>query len=169
VAIASVPGRGTTFSIVLPLTLAVMDGMVISVAGETMVVPITPILETIRPERSDIHPFGTDGRLLSIRGRYVPIVDVARNLGLRAAPDPGQPEVLILVETETGGQCALRVDAIHDQRQVVIKSVAGNYGTIPGVSAATILGDGKIALILDTDRFAQSDQAPTDPMPEQEI
>lgn len=168
VAITSVPGKGTTFSIVLPLTLAVMDGMVISVAGETMVVPIMPILETIRPSRGDIHPFGADGRLLSIRGRYVPIVDVARSLGLRAAPDPDNAEILILVETENGGQCALRVDAIHDQRQVVIKSVAGNYGTIPGVSAATILGDGKIALILDTDRFAKADQAASEPMFEKE-
>jgi two-component system, chemotaxis family, sensor kinase CheA len=169
VAITSVPGKGTTFSIVLPLTLAVMDGMVISVAGETMVVPIMPILETIRPARGDIHPFGPDGRVLSIRGRYVPIVDVARSLGLRAAPDPDHAEILILVETENGGQCALRVDAIHDQRQVVIKSVAGNYGTIPGVSAATILGDGKIALILDTDRFAKADQAASDLMLEKEI
>jgi two-component system chemotaxis sensor kinase CheA len=173
IAISSVPGQGTTFSIVLPLTLAVMDGMVISVAGETMVVPITPILETIRPAANDVQSFGSGGRLLSIRGRYVPIVDVARSLGLRANPDPDQADILILVETENAGQCALRVDAIHDQRQVVIKSVAGNYGTIPGVSAATILGDGKIALILDTDRLAQSDLKPTDVhpdlMPEVEI
>lgn len=154
VSIASVPGRGTTFSIILPLTLAVMDGIIISVAGETMVVPITAIRETIMPGRGDVHAFGADGRLLSIRGQYIPIVDVAQYFGLSVGRDAEKAEVLIVVETESAGQCALKVDAIHDQRQVVIKSVAGNYGTIPGVSAATILGDGKIALILDTDRLA---------------
>lgn len=151
VSISSTLGKGTTFSIVLPLTLAVMDGMVVSVADETMVVPITPILETIRPGEADIEHFGSDAKLLSIRGRHVPIVDVTQCLSLTPKEPPAGPGILILVETDDAGQCALAVDAIHDQRQVVIKSVAGDYGAIPGVSAATILGDGSIALILDVD------------------
>jgi len=133
-----------------------MDGMVVSVADEPMVVPITPILETIRPGESDIERFGSDATLLSIRGRHVPIVDVAQSLGITPSREANNRGILILVETEEAGQCALAVDAIHDQRQVVIKSVAGNYGAIPGVSAATILGDGSIALILDVDYLVRT-------------
>lgn len=155
VSITSTPGKGTTFTIVLPLTLAVMDGFVISVAKETMVIPIASILETIRPNGRDLHRIGTSGEVIMIRGRYVPIVDVARNLGLSDASANGSSGVLLLVETEMQELNALRVDAIHDQRQVVIKSLESNYGRIPGVSAATILGDGKIALILDPEEIVK--------------
>lgn len=154
VSIASTPGAGTTFTIVLPLTLAVMDGFVISVGDQTMVIPIASIIETIRPNRRDLHKIGTDGIVISVRGAYVPIVDVALNLGL-AGGDEKATGVLLLVSTEQQGLAALRVQAIHDQRQVVIKSLESNYGAIPGVSAATILGDGKIALILDPEELVK--------------
>lgn len=154
VSISTVPGKGTTFSIYLPLTLAVMDGMIINVAGQTMVAPISSILETIRPSDSDLEAFGADGQLLSIRGTYVPIVDVAASLGLHRRASRSAEQVLLLVETENQSQCALSVDGISDQRQVVIKGLDGVCGKLPGVSAATILGDGKIALILDTDAIA---------------
>lgn len=153
VAISSTPGQGTEFTVSLPLTLAVMDGMLVSVAGQTMVVPLTSILETIRPAPEDLHPLGTSDTLLSIRGRFIPTVDVARSLGFarqEAAPFP----LLLLVEGENANQAALIVDAVHDQRQVVIKGLDSNYCTVPGVSAATVLGDGKIALILDPDAIA---------------
>ena len=151
VSISSEFGVGTKFSIVLPLTLAVMDGMVILVAGQTMVVPITSILETIRPSEEDIHELGPDGPLLSIRGRFVPIVDVAAALGFEETGADKTDKILILLETQNAGQCALAVDAIVDQRQVVIKSLDGVDDHTPGVAAATILGDGKIAMILDPD------------------
>lgn len=154
VSIASVPGEGTTFSVVLPLTLAVMDGMVIQVAEQTMVVPIAPIVETIQPTHDSIHSLGSDGPLLSIRGKFVPIIDVGAQLGLAAKDNLKLPETLLLVETESIGQCALSVDTIIDQRQIVIKSLDGVYGNIQGVSAATILGDGRIAMILDPDGIA---------------
>ncbi|KAE9629198.1 chemotaxis protein CheA [Parasedimentitalea maritima] len=147
--IASTPGRGSTFSIILPLTLAVMDGMVVSVAGHTMVVPITAIVETMRGNDDMINNLGADGTLLSIRGSFVPICDVASSLGLRRDTTNEPAGVYLLVETENGDRCALAVDDIHDQRQVVIKSLDGVCGNVPGVSAATILGDGKIAMILD--------------------
>ena len=153
VSITSTPGKGTTFSIVLPLTLAVMDGFVISVADQTMVIPISSILETIRPNPRDIHVVGTDSQVVSVRGSYVPIVDVADNLGLARHDDTGGAGILLLVSTELQGLTALRVTAIHDQRQVVIKSLESNYAAIRGVSAATILGDGKIALILDPEEL----------------
>lgn len=158
VTIQSVPGEGTTFSISLPLTLAVLDGMVIKLADETMVVPIASILETIRPMPNDLQKLAADGDLLSIRGTYVPIVDVAERLGLRSRRERFDDMVLLLVETETGGECALAVDDIADQRQIVIKGLQDNYGQISGIAAATILGNGKIALILDTDALAASNQ-----------
>lgn len=146
--VVSNPGKGSTFTIILPLTLAVMDGMVVSVAGQTMVVPITSIVETMRGSDDMINSLGADGTLLSIRGHFVPICDVGAALGL-ARPNDQPPGVYLLVETETGQRSALAVDDIHDQRQVVIKSLDGVCGNIPGVAAATILGDGKIAMIMD--------------------
>lgn len=153
VSITSTPGKGTTFAIVLPLTLAVMDGFVISVADQTMVIPISSILETLRPNPRDIHVVGTDSEVVSVRGSYVPIVDVAESLNLGLPINRSGTGILLLVSTEMQGLTALRVTAIHDQRQVVIKSLESNYAAIPGVSAATILGDGKIALILDPEEL----------------
>ncbi|MBC7478615.1 MAG: chemotaxis protein CheA, partial [Pseudorhodobacter sp.] len=154
VSIASIPGQGTEFTITLPLTLAVMDGMVVTVAGDTLVVPITSIIETIRPLPGDLHRIGTDDMLLSIRGRMIPVVDVARSLGFVSKSDRSVAPLLLLVESETLGECALVVDAVQDQRQVVIKSLESNFGTVQGVSAATVLGDGRIALILDPEAIA---------------
>ena len=164
ISIASVPGQGTEFTISLPLTLAVMDGMVVSVAGQTMVVPITSILETIRPAPGDLHRVGTDDSLLSIRGRFIPTVDVARSLGFTDPSARADFPLLLLVEGENQSQCALVVDAVHDQRQVVIKGLDSNYGQVPGVSAATVLGDGQIALILDPDAIAAHRASPAAPV-----
>ncbi len=158
ISITSQPGKGTTFTIILPLTLAVMDGFIISVGDQTMVIPIASILETIRPKPKDIHTLGTDTRVVSVRGSYVPIIDVAERLNL---PGNGSNKVgiLLLVATETNGMIALEVASIHDQRQVVIKSLESNYAAIPGVSAATILGNGKVALILDPEELIKLAQA----------
>ena len=160
ISIESNPGKGTVFTVILPLTLAVLDGMVVSVADQTMVVPITSILETVRPLPSDLHQLGKDNFVLAIRGTYIPIVGVAQRLNLNVPPPNTVPEVLLVVETEDHGTRALAIDAIHDQRQVVIKSLEGNYGKIPGVSAATILGDGQIALILDPESIADMHPVP---------
>ncbi|MGH1414099.1 MAG: chemotaxis protein CheW [Pelagimonas sp.] len=164
VSISSAPGKGTTFTIVLPLTLAVMDGFVISVGNQTMVIPISSILETIRPNSKDIHIVGTDSQVVSVRGSYVPIVDVAHSLGLQEEKSLETNGILLLVATESQDLTAMRVAAIHDQRQVVIKSLESNYTAIPGVSAATILGDGKIALILDPEELIKlAHSNPLDP------
>jgi len=158
IAISSVTGEGTTFSITLPLTLAVMDGMVINVDGQTMVVPIASILETIRPKIKDLAKIGLNNDLLHIRGEYVPIVDLADRLGGKKQSRALTDRVLLLIQTESVAQCALAVDEIFDQRQVVVKSIIGNYGAIPGISGATILGDGKIALIVDPDSISATTQ-----------
>jgi two-component system chemotaxis sensor kinase CheA len=153
--IASRPGKGTEFTIGLPLTLAVLDGMLISVGGTSMIVPISAVLETIRPNAGDVQQIGPDERLLSIRGRFVPIIDLADTLGFARAETDDPATLLLLVETEARGTCALLVDRVHDQRQVVIKGLESNYGQVAGVSAATVLGDGRIALILDPDGIVE--------------
>lgn len=151
VSITSSPGEGTTFSISLPLTLAVMEGMVIEVAGQTMVVPITAIQESLQPRSAEIHRIGATGRVVATRERLVPIVDLGEVFGLRGMPAEIDDHVLLMVETDSTTHCALLVDGIQDQRQVVIKSLETNYGHVQGVAAATILGDGRIALIIDPD------------------
>ena len=156
IGISSIPGNGSTFSINLPLTLAVMDGMVVDVGQQTMVVPVSSIIETIQPKTSEIFQIGDGNPILRVRGEYVPIVDVAIALGQLERAQPLAKKVLLLVRTEKLSQCAFVVDSISDQRQVVIKSLQGSYGKIPGISAATILGDGKIALIIDPDGIADS-------------
>jgi len=153
ISIQSEEGKGSTFSIAMPLTLAVMDGMVIKVSDQTMVVPISSILETVRPSGAEISP----------------IVDLAETLGHPASRLELVDQVLLVVRTERFEQCALAVDAISDQRQVVIKSLEGNYRAIPGISAATILGDGEIALIIDPDGIANSAVSSTsNPTPEKQ-
>lgn len=155
VTISSVPGVGTTLSISLPLTLAVLDGMVVDVAGQTMVVPITAIIETLRPRASEIHHVAASGVVVAVRQTFVPIIDLAEVFGYRSATADYSKMVLLLVESFQNERWALAVDRIHDQRQVVIKGLEANYGHVPGVAAATILGDGKIALIIDPDETAQ--------------
>ncbi|MFS8048804.1 chemotaxis protein CheA [Rhizobium sp. BR 314] len=149
--ISSRPGQGSVFTMSLPLTLAVLDGMVVTVAGQTLVVPLTAIVETLQPEASAIHSFGANHRLISIRNSFCPLVDVGRILNFRATQANPVEGVALLVESEGGGQRALMVDAIQGQRQVVIKSLEANYTHVPGIAAATILGDGRVALILDVD------------------
>ncbi|MBB4573465.1 chemotaxis protein CheA [Rhizobium sp. MC63] len=149
--ITSKPGHGSVFTMSLPLTLAVLDGMVVTVAGQTLVVPLTAIVETLQPEAAAIHSFGANHRLISIRNSFCPLVDVGRILNFRATQANPVEGVALLVESEGGGQRALMVDAIQGQRQVVIKSLEANYTHVPGIAAATILGDGRVALILDVD------------------
>jgi two-component system chemotaxis sensor kinase CheA len=151
ISIQSRPGHGSSFIMSLPLTLAVLDGMVVTVAGQTLVVPLTAIVETLQPEASAIHSFGANQKLIAIRNSFCPLVDVGRILNYRANAANPVDGVALLVESEGGGQRALMVDAIQGQRQVVIKSLEANYTHVPGIAAATILGDGRVALILDVD------------------
>ncbi|MEO1014227.1 MAG: chemotaxis protein CheA [Pseudomonadota bacterium] len=156
ISVASTPGEGTTFSISLPLTLAVLDGMVVDVAGQTLVVPISAVIETLQPNEADLHNVCADGPTVRIRGTFVPIVDVGAQLGYRNPKSDFHDQVILLVETDDGVGTALAVDSIHDQRQVVIKGLESNYGQVRGIAAATILGDGRIALILDAEALVSN-------------
>jgi two-component system, chemotaxis family, sensor kinase CheA len=151
ISIASRPGMGSTFSLSLPLTLAVLDGMVVSTSGQTLIVPLTSIVETLRPKAGDIHALGGTAQVLAIRDTFAPLIDVGQALGFRARPTDPRSGVVLLIETEGAARSALLVDAIQDQRQVVIKSLEANYCHVPDIAAATILGDGRVALILDVD------------------
>jgi two-component system chemotaxis sensor kinase CheA len=156
ISIASRPGQGSTFTMSLPLTLAVLDGMVVTVAGQTLVVPLTAIVETLQPKIADVHGFGGGARVIAIRDHFTPLIDVGRELDYRADGADPLACVALLVESEGGARSALLVDAILGQRQVVIKSLEANYRHVPGIAAATILGDGRVALILDVDAVVAS-------------
>jgi two-component system chemotaxis sensor kinase CheA len=151
ISITSRPGLGSTFTLSLPLTLAVLDGMVVDVAGETLVIPLACIVESLRPKAEEIRPLGPTGSVLAVRDSFVPLIDVGLTLNYRSKSPPPTEGVVLLVEGEDGSRAALVADAIHGQRQVVIKSLEQNYQQVEGVAAATILGDGRVALILDVD------------------
>ncbi|MBX9465624.1 MAG: chemotaxis protein CheA [Aquamicrobium sp.] len=165
ITISSRPGNGTTFSLSLPLTLAVLDGMVVTVAGQTLVVPLSAIVETLQPKAADVHGLGEKARVIAIRGSFIPLVDVGSVLSYRDEEADPLQGVAVMVETENQSQCALMVDGIIGQQQVVIKSLETNYGHVFGVAAATILGDGRVAVILDVDAIvagSRSDVARAD-------
>jgi two-component system chemotaxis sensor kinase CheA len=151
ITIGSANGKGSKFSLTLPLTLAVLDGMIVAVGEQTFVLPLSHIIESLLPKSADVKAFGSNGMLLNVRGVYVPLVSVGRLLRVPGAKYDLANSVVILVESEGVGRMALAVDAIVGQRQVVIKSFESNIGHIDGIAAATILGDGRVALILDID------------------
>ena len=159
ISVTSRAGEGSTFTLSLPLTLAVMDGMLVTVRGQSAVVPLTALVESFQVAPQDIRQLGASARLLTLRGVHVPLIDLGEALGY--APFSGAEEdraVALLVEDEHGQRAALLVDAIQDQRQVVIKSLEANYRAICGVAAATILGDGRVALILDVDAILSTER-----------
>ncbi|WP_029008611.1 chemotaxis protein CheA [Azospirillum halopraeferens] len=149
IAVYSAPGEGSRFVLSLPLTLAVLDGMVISVGEERFVLPLTNIVESLRPKPEDLH--GLVGRcdVMMARGEYVRLVYLHRLFGIPRAVGDATRGLVVLVETEDGARLGLVVDEVLGQQQVVIKSLEANYRRLDGVAAATILGDGRVALILD--------------------
>ena len=150
IGITSNLGSGSSFALSLPLTLAVLDGMIVTVGDQTFVIPLGHIVESLRPDEDGVKVLGPTASLLDVRGAYVPVHRVAEQLGIHGAQASPEDAVLIVVESDHG-QAVLMVDSIQDQRQVVVKSLEANYEAIPGLAGATILGDGRVALILDVD------------------
>ncbi|MCM5557969.1 chemotaxis protein CheA [Pleomorphomonas sp. JP5] len=155
VQVMSTPGKGTRFTLVIPLTLAVLDGMVVAVGWEKYILPLTSIVESFRPGRGQIRVVPGGGEVVSIRGEFVRLIHLARVFGVsEAVADPCQG-LVVLIELANGSKLGVVVDELIGQQQVVIKSLQDNYDPVPGISGATILGNGRVALIVDIEELTR--------------
>jgi two-component system chemotaxis sensor kinase CheA len=150
-------GAGSRFTLSLPLTLAVLDGMVVSVGKETFIIPLTAIIESLRPQAADIHPIVGRGLVLALRGEYLPLTHLHRCFAISDAITDPCRGIVIIVESESAGRVGVMVDELLGQQQVVVKSLEANYESVDGISGATILGNGRVALILDIARLREID------------
>jgi len=151
IGITSVPGKSSQFSLTLPLTLAVLDGMIIRVGNEFYIIPITGIVESLKLENSAINELASGGDVLSIRGGFIKLVHLADLFSIKPEGGNKDDRLIVVVETGASGPIGLVVDELVGQQQVVIKSLESNYRRVEGVAGATILGNGMVALILDVD------------------
>ncbi|WP_028770953.1 chemotaxis protein CheA [Silanimonas lenta] len=145
VVLDSAPGKGTKVTIKLPLTLAILDGMTVKVGEEVFVLPLGYVIESMKPLPENVRSVSGEGRVLKVRGEYLPMVHLGQHFGMGGAE---RPEITVIVEGD-GQKLALEVDELIGQQQVVVKSLEANYRRINGISGATILGDGRVALIID--------------------
>lgn len=148
VAIRSVPESGTEVTLSLPLTLAIMDVMLVESGASSYVIPLSNIIESTQYSLSQFGVLPSGERMLRVMGAYVRVIDLCQVLGQPCVADD-KSRFVILCETHSGERVALLVDAIQGQQQVVIKSIEQNFGQLNGISGATILGNGEVALILD--------------------
>ncbi|MCD9033975.1 chemotaxis protein CheA [Luteimonas sp. Y-2-2-4F] len=146
-------GAGTRVVIRLPLTLAILDGMAVAVGRETLLLPLAHVRESLRPDPADIHTVKGEGRLLKVREDFLPLLSLGEVYGYGRAQ--GDEAVAVVVEGE-GQRLAVEVDALIGQQQVVVKSLERNYRHVDGISGATILGDGRVALIVDVGGLVRS-------------
>ena len=144
--IASTVGVGTTITIRLPLTLAILDGMLVNVGSETFVIPLNFVVESLRIQDASVKTVSGSERLLKVRSEYIPVVNLRRQFNVNTV---GADQGLVVVVEAEGHKLALEVDELVGQQQVVIKNLEANYRKVDGVSGATILGDGRVALIVD--------------------
>jgi two-component system chemotaxis sensor kinase CheA len=157
VQLESSAGAGTRVVIRLPLTLAILDGMAVSVGEETLILPLSYVLEALQPQTEDIRTLAGEGRVLRVRGEYLPMVSLSEYYayGERRTADS-----LVVVVEGDGQKLALEVDELIGQQQVVVKNIENNYRRIDGISGATILGDGRVALIVDIGGLVRSLRVP---------
>ncbi len=160
ITLKSTTGKGMTIQLALPLTLAVMDGMIVKVATETYVMPISSIVECIRPSVSEYHSLLGTRAALRLRGAVVPIVYLAELFELAGGSETTDESTVIIIETSEGVRLGIVVDQLCGHQQVVIKSLEENYGAVPGIAGATILGDGHVAFILDAERLGEFAKSP---------
>ncbi len=148
VEIESEEGVGSRFIIRLPLTLAIIEGMVVKVGKEVYILPITSIVESMRPKENEIKTIMERGELVNMRGEYLPIVRLSEVFGTESDVTDPTKGVLSVIESD-GGRVAVLVDELLGQQQVVIKSMETNFKKVNGIAGATILGDGHVAFIID--------------------
>ncbi|MEG3192676.1 chemotaxis protein CheW, partial [Lysobacter sp. D1-1-M9] len=156
VEIRSRKGAGTTVSIKLPLTLAILDGMSVAVGDQVFILPLNMVIESLQPGAGEVRTIAGDTRVLRVRDDYLPLVNLREQYRLPAPAGAASGAVPIAVVVESSGRkLALEVDELLGQQQVVVKNLETNYRRIPGVSGATILGDGRVALIVDAGGLGQ--------------
>ncbi|MEW5562222.1 chemotaxis protein CheA [Enterobacter asburiae] len=148
VEIKSKQGAGTTIRILLPLTLAILDGMSVKVSGEVFILPLNAVMESLQPREEDLHPLAGGERVLEVRGEYLPLVELWKVFDVQGAKTEATQGIVVILQS-AGRRYALLVDQLIGQHQVVVKNLESNYRKVPGISAATILGDGSVALIVD--------------------
>ena len=166
VEIRSKKGAGTTVSIRLPLTLAILDGMTVAVGGEVFILPLNSVIESLQPAAGDVRTIAGEARVLRVREDYLPLIDLASQYGLsagasahaHAGANPGNG-IAVVVEAD-GQRLSLEVDELLGQQQVVVKNLEANYRRVQGISGATILGDGRVALIVDVGGLVQAKRMP---------
>ncbi|MBH2853995.1 chemotaxis protein CheA [Serratia marcescens] len=148
VEIRSQAGKGTTIRILLPLTLAILDGMSVKVNDEVFILPLNAVMESLQPQAEDLHPLAGGERVLQVRGEYLPLVELYRVFEVDGAKTDATQGIVVILQS-AGRRYALLVYQLIGQHQVVVKNLESNYRKVPGISAATILGDGSVALIVD--------------------
>ena len=151
--IESRAGNGSAFYIQLPLTLAIVDGISVAIGDQIFVVPLVNIIESIQPTREQIKSIGNDN-LLWIREQYWPLVAVHQMMDVDNAIEKPTEGIVVLLESSKR-RYGILVDSLLGQQQVVIKSLEQHYRKVPGISGATIMGDGRVAMILDADSIAE--------------
>lgn len=150
----STPGQGTTISLRLPLTLAILDGMSVRIGDEVFILPLTRIIESIQPETEQLKTVAGKGEVVNIRGEYLSLLSLYKIFNIEPRFTKPEDGILVVVESAEG-KLALFVDELISQNQVVIKSLEAHYRRVEGISGATIMGDGKVALIIDIEQLAR--------------
>lgn len=151
------PGNGTTTRIVLPLTLAILDGMSVRVGEETFILPLNHVTESLQPTNDQIYSVAGNERVMHVRGEYLPLVEMHRVFSVAGAQTDPTQAIAVIMQAEDR-RFALLVDHLIGQHQVVVKNLESNYRKVPGISAATILGDGSVALIVDVFALARANR-----------
>lgn len=146
--LSSRAGQGTTTRIVLPLTLAILDGMTVQAGEEVFILPLSNVSESIQPTAEQLHSISEGDRVLHVRGEYLPLIALHEVFDVQGAQTEITRSIAVILQAEES-RFALLVDHLVGQQQVVVKNLEANYRKIPGISAATILGDGSVALIVD--------------------
>jgi len=141
-------GQGTTTRIVLPLTLAILNGMSVKVGEEAYILPLSYVIESLQPLPEHLHSITADGHVIRVRGEYLPLIELHRVFDVSGAQTHPTQGILVIVQADDS-RFALLVDELLGQHQVVVKNLETNYRKVPGISAATILGDGSVAFIID--------------------
>lgn len=153
VEIESILGVGTRMTVRLPLTLAILDGMSVAVSDQTYILPLSYVVESFQPQTGDIKTLSNQARVIQVRGEYLPVVALREVFNLKPMVADFSQGIMVVIDAD-GIKAALFVDALVGQHQVVIKSLEANYRRVPGISGATIMGDGHVALILDVSAIA---------------